>query len=81
MEKRELTSEQIKEIKENFQFFDRDNNGQIDADEFTMLLQVLSPNTTRESALQGFDIVDENNDGHIDVDEFIAWWQRCWWEY
>lgn len=78
---REIPSQQLAEIKENFKFFDRDNNGEIDQEEFTKLLQVISPNSTAEQGAEGFAIVDENEDGHIDLDEFIDWWQTCWWEY
>ncbi len=80
-ETRQIPEEQLAEIKENFSFFDRDNNGEIDVKEFTQLLQVISPNTTTEQGEKGFDLVDQNNDGHIDFDEFISWWQTCWWEY
>lgn len=78
---REIPQTQLIEIKENFSFFDRDQNNQIDLGEFTSLLQVISPQATKEQAESGFTIIDENNDGHIDLEEFVAWWQTCWWEY
>jgi len=80
-EVREISAEQLTEIKENFEFFDRDSNNEIDLGEFTKLLRVLSPTATLEQAQKGFDIIDENNDGHIDFDEFLSWWEACWWEY
>jgi len=80
-ETRQISDTQLAEIKENFSFFDRDNNGEIDVEEFTQLLKVISPTSTKEQAESGFAIVDENNDGHIDFEEFIEWWQSCWWEY
>jgi len=80
-ETREIPADQLAEIKDNFSFFDRDNNGEIDQEEFTKLLQVISPSTTLQQGAEGFAIVDENNDGHIDLNEFIDWWQTCWWEY
>ncbi|MGX5174060.1 EF-hand domain-containing protein [Aliikangiella sp. IMCC44653] len=78
---KEIPLEQLAEIKENFAFFDKDGNGEIDVKEFTQLLKVVSPHTTEEQGEKGFAIVDENNDGHIDLNEFIEWWQTCWWEY
>ncbi len=78
---REIPLQQLKEIKENFSFFDRDKNNQIDINEFTQLLQIISPEATKAQAESGFSIVDENNDGSIDLEEFIGWWQTCWWEY
>ena len=76
-----ISEEQLAEIKENFDFFDRDSNRQIDLSEFTKLLRVLSPTATIEQAEKGFSLIDDNNDGHIDFDEFMAWWETCWWEY
>jgi len=78
---RKIPQEQLLEIKDNFKFFDQDHNGQIDLEEFTKLLQIISPATTKEQAENGFSMVDENKDNHIDLDEFIEWWQTCWWEY
>lgn len=80
-EVRQLPDDKIAEIKGHFAFFDRDNNGEIDLDEFAELLRVLSPGATKEQAEKGFGFIDENNDGHIDFDEFLVWWQSCWWEY
>ena len=78
---KKLPQQKLEEIKDNFKFFDRDDNNEIDLGEFTQLLKVISPSTTLEQAETGFSMVDENNDGHIDFDEFIEWWQTCWWEY
>jgi len=80
-EKRDISTQQMAEIKENFEFFDRDSNNEIDLGEFTKLLRVISPTATVEQAQKGFEYIDENQDGHIDFDEFIAWWESCWWEY
>jgi len=78
---RKVSAEQLTEITENFEFFDRDSNNEIDLGEFTKLLRVLSPTATLEQAQKGFELIDENNDGHIDFDEFLNWWESCWWEY
>lgn len=78
---KEITAEHLAEIKENFEFFDRDSNNEIDLGEFTKLLRVISPTATLEQAQKGFAIIDENDDGHIDFDEFLSWWETCWWEY
>ena len=78
---KKLPEAKINEIKSNFSFFDRDDNGEIDLEEFTELLHVLSPGTTKEQAEKGFELIDDNKDGHIDFDEFLVWWESCWWEY
>ena len=69
----------LNEIRDNFDYFDRDNNGQIDVKEFTKLLMVIDPNATKEQAEKGFDFIDADNNGHIDLEEFIDWWQTHWW--
>ncbi len=76
-----ISAKQLEEIKENFAFFDRDSNNEIDLGEFTKLLRVISPTATLEQAQKGFELIDDNNDGHIDFDEFLTWWESCWWEY
>ena len=76
-----LSSETIEQIKDNFEYFDRDENGQIDSDEFLELLKTISPQSTPEQALKGFSIIDENGDGQVDFTEFLAWWQTTWWEF
>lgn len=76
-----ISSEKIAEIKNEFDFFDADKNGQIDVGEFWELLKILSPKATEAQANEGFSIIDENGDGTIDFDEFLAWWQNNWWEY
>ena len=80
-EVKDLDQEQIKQIREEFDFFDRDNNGEIDVDEFFELIKVLSPKAKQSSATEGFALIDTNGDGSIDFDEFLVWWQNSWWEY
>lgn len=76
-----LTESQLDTIKEEFVFFDKDNNGRIDQGEFFELLKVLSPKVKESQALEGFSLIDTNADDAIDFDEFLVWWQNCWWEY
>jgi hypothetical protein len=71
----------VAEIRESFDFFDRDNNGLIDFDEFRSLLKTVNPDATVSQAAEGFSMTDTNSDGYVDIDEFIAWWQSNWWEY
>lgn len=76
-----LSAAQIAQIRQEFDFFDRDNNGQIEISEFIELLTVLSPKTKASHVQEGFSLIDTNNDGFIDFDEFLDWWQKGWWEY
>lgn len=77
----QLSKAEIEEAKSNFNFFDRDGNGQIDLPEFIELLTVISPKTKASHVEEGFRLIDSNDDGFIDFDEFLDWWQDCWWEY
>ncbi len=80
-EKKPLQESQIAEIRKDFSFFDRDNNGQIDIREFIELLTVLSPKTKMKVVEEAFALIDHNHDGFIDFEEFLEWWQQGWWEY
>ena len=81
MSKEALSEQKVAEIKTDFDFFDRDGNGQIDITEFIELLTVLAPKTKASHVDDAFKLIDKNNDGHIDFNEFLDWWQECWWEY
>lgn len=76
-----LTEQEVAKIREDFEFFDRDQNGQIDLAEFIEMLTVLSPKTKANRVEEGFSLIDDNNDGYISFEEFLSWWQSCWWEY
>jgi Ca2+-binding EF-hand superfamily protein len=71
----------IAEIRETFEFFDRDNNGLIDFNEFRSLLKTVNPEASISQSAEGFSMTDTNSDGYVDLDEFIAWWRSNWWEY
>lgn len=80
-DKEQMDASKIAEIRKEFEFFDKDGNGQIDLHEFIELLTVLSPKTKASHVKEGFSLIDNNNDGFIDFDEFLTWWQEAWWEY
>ena len=76
-----VSQEKLQEIKTNFDYFDKDNNGTIELDEFIKLLQTIEPTATKEQAEQGFELIDTDNNGAIEFNEFINWWQSYWWHY
>ena len=78
MSEKQLSPEQVEEIRKEFEFFDKDNNGQIDLPEFIELLTVISPKTKASHVKEGFDLIDDNHDGFIDFAEFLDWWQEGW---
>lgn len=76
-----LSAEKVAEIRKEFEYFDRDKNGQIDLPEFIEMLTILSPKTKANHVQEGFNMIDDNSDGFIDFEEFLEWWQEAWWEY
>ncbi|MCP3427377.1 EF-hand domain-containing protein [Opacimonas viscosa] len=81
MTKVEMSEKELAQIKQEFDFFDRDSNGQLSLTEFIELLTVLSPKTKVSAVEEGFNLIDDNHDGFIDFEEFANWWKEGWWEY
>jgi Ca2+-binding EF-hand superfamily protein len=65
----EFTEEELEEIKENFAYFDADNNGQIDYEEFTHLIDGLGGDMSSEVLHIGFKEIDTDHNGFIDFEE------------
>lgn len=76
-----MSEKELAQIKQEFDFFDRDSNGQLSLTEFIELLTVLSPKTKVSAVEEGFNLIDDNHDGFIDFEEFANWWKEGWWEY
>ena len=66
--------EEIDELREAFDYNDRDADGRIQIDEFSAMLDELEAEMTRREVEIGFKDIDTNDDGLIDFDEFVAWW-------
>ncbi|MFC6440056.1 EF-hand domain-containing protein [Bowmanella sp. JS7-9] len=81
MSEQALSNENIEQIRQEFDFFDKDGNGQIDLVEFIELLTVLAPKTKASAVEEAFRDLDENGDGYIDFEEFLVWWQTCWFTF
>jgi len=73
-----ISQEEIAEIRDHFDFFDRDNSGLIDQDEFIELLKILAPSAGRSNAIRGFETIDGDRNDQIDFAEFLEWWQTNW---
>ncbi|MEL6177737.1 MAG: EF-hand domain-containing protein [Myxococcota bacterium] len=69
-----MDHDELDELKEIFAHFDRDDNGVIDAEEFSQLLDALGAEMSDEEIAIGLSIVDANGNGQVEFDEFIAWW-------
>ena len=66
--------EDLDEIREIFNHYDKDNNGTIDAAEFKTLLDALGAEMSDEEMAIGLSIVDADGNGTIEFREFATWW-------
>ena len=69
----------VGDVMETFKQIDDDNNGYIDAEEFSILINQLTSNDVtlemaKEQAAQTIKEIDTDGDGHIDFEEFKAWY-------
>jgi calmodulin len=68
------SADELDELREAFDYNDRDKDGRIQLDEFSAMLDELEAEMSPEEVEIGFKDIDTNDDGLIDFDEFVAWW-------
>lgn len=76
MAKQQPTDEQLDELREAFDYNDRDGDGMIQLDEFADMLDELEAGMSEADVRVGFQDIDTNDDGLIDFPEFVAWWTQ-----
>jgi len=64
----------VSELKESFDYNDRNHDGRIQLEEFKVMLEELEAYVGDGEARIGFGTIDADRDGSIDFDEFLAWW-------
>jgi len=74
MAKTKPTEEELDELREAFDYNDRDSDGKIQLDEFSSMLDELEAEMSKNDIEIGFKDIDTNDDGLIDFEEFVAWW-------
>ena len=74
MSKKRLDEEELDEVREAFDYNDRDEDGLIDLEEFVDMLDDLEADMSEAETRTGFHEIDTNHDGKIDFGEFAAWW-------
>jgi calmodulin len=62
------------ELREAFDYNDRNADGMIQLEEFLEMLGDLEAGVSDREARIGFQDIDTNDDGLIDFGEFVAWW-------
>ena len=68
--------EELDELREAFDYNDRDSDGRIQLDEFAAMLDELEADMSDSDVEIGFKDIDTNDDGLIDFQEFVAWWSE-----
>lgn len=74
MAKNKPSEEQLDELREAFDYNDRDGDGLIEHAEFAAMLDELEADMSEREIDIGFKDIDTNDDSRIDFDEFVAWW-------
>lgn len=68
------SEEELDELRESFDYNDRDGDGRIELSEFAAMLDELEAGMSKQEVEIGFKDIDTNDDGLIDFDEFVSWW-------
>lgn len=66
-----LSAQQISELKEAFQLFDRDGDGTISTDELGIVLRSIGQNQSDAAIQEMIAEVDDDNNGYCEYDEFL----------
>jgi Ca2+-binding EF-hand superfamily protein len=74
MAKSKPNEEELDELREAFDYNDRDGDGRIQLDEFSAMLDELEAEMSESDIEIGFKDIDTNDDGLIDFGEFVDWW-------
>ena len=61
------------ELRQNFDYFDTNNDGKIELAEFASLLNALDATAPGEDPAIGFQAIDTDSSGVVEFDEFEAW--------
>ena len=74
MAKNKPNEEELDELREAFDYNDRDGDGRIQLDEFSAMLDELEADMSAAEVEIGFKDIDTNDDGLVDFQEFVSWW-------
>ena len=68
-----MTHISSEELRENFDYFDKDGDGKLSREEFAGLMEALGVAETGQDASRGFSAIDTDGSGLIEFDEFARW--------
>ncbi|KAG0237735.1 hypothetical protein BGW42_000141 [Actinomortierella wolfii] len=72
MSSKTFSEQEIKDFRESFDVFDKDDSGSISKSELRSLLRVIGEKTNHAEIADKFKEFDTNNDDQIDFDEFLV---------
>lgn len=62
------------ELLEDFEYFDENQDGRMQFDEFVHFLKGIDAQMSAHDCRVGFTAIDANRDGLIEFEEFMEWW-------
>jgi calmodulin len=65
---------EIARLREDFDSFDRNDDGLMEYGEFVHFLQALEAGMSESECRLGFGEIDTDHDGVIEFEEFLDWW-------
>jgi calmodulin len=69
-----VNEDEREELREAFDYNDRNSDGMIQLEEFLEMLEELEADMSDREARIGFKDIDTNDDGLVDFGEFVEWW-------
>lgn len=67
-------AEKRAELREDFEYFDENQDGRMEFDEFVHFLKGIDAQMSPHDCRVGFTEIDANRDGLIEFEEFMDWW-------
>ena len=71
---KDLSTDELAELRETFDSCDSDGDGWIIVGEFASLLHRLDQDLSDDECLLAFEMTDGDGDGKISFEEFMGWW-------
>ena len=75
MEGLKVTDLSEDELREDFEYFDKDGDGKLNRKEFGELMTALGATEPGTDASRGFSSIDADGSGGIDFEEFSRWFK------
>ncbi|CAN0065074.1 unnamed protein product [Discosporangium mesarthrocarpum] len=73
----DMGDDEVEDLRESFRNFDKDNSGEIDADELRTVMTSLGYNPTKQQLEDMMAKVDLDGNGRISFPEFVTMMRKC----